>query len=74
MTVVKSVVGVTDAFKVEVGLHQGSALSPFLFSMLMARWTEEIRQESPWTMVFVDDTGICSELMEQVEETLERWR
>ncbi|KAK3565560.1 hypothetical protein QTP86_012216 [Hemibagrus guttatus] len=45
-TVVRCAVGQTEEFKVEVGLHQGSALSPFLFAMVM---------ESPWTMMFADD-------------------
>ena len=39
--------GVTEDFKVEVGLHQGSALSPFLCVMVMDRLTDEVRQESP---------------------------
>lgn len=49
------VVGVMDKFWVKVGLHQGSALSPFLFAMVMDRLTDEIRQESLWTMIFADD-------------------
>ncbi|KAK3570391.1 hypothetical protein QTP86_019262 [Hemibagrus guttatus] len=73
-TVVKCAVGQTEEFKVEVGLHQGSALSPFLFAIVMDQLSEEVRQESPWTMMFADDIVICSEIREQVEENLERWR
>ena len=34
-TMVRCVVGVTEQFKVEMGLHQGPALRPFLFAMVM---------------------------------------
>ena len=57
-----------------MGLDQGSALSPFLFAMVMDGLTDEVGQESPWTMIFADDIVICSESKEQVEEKLERWR
>ncbi|KAK3543979.1 hypothetical protein QTP70_032740, partial [Hemibagrus guttatus] len=73
-TVVRCTVGQTEELKVEVGLHQGSALSPFLFAIVMDQLSEEVRQESPWTMMFADDIVICSESREQVEENLERWR
>ncbi|KAK3570792.1 hypothetical protein QTP86_026343 [Hemibagrus guttatus] len=73
-TVVRYAVGQTEEFKVEVGLHQGSALSPFLFAIVMDQLSEEVRQESPWTMMFADDIVICSESREQVKENLERWR
>ncbi|MCJ8729260.1 hypothetical protein PDJAM_G00104010 [Pangasius djambal] len=73
-TVVRCAVGQIEEFKVEVGLHQGSALSPFLFAMVMDQLSEDVRQESPYTMIFADDIVICSESREQVEENLERWR
>ena len=40
-TVVRCAVGTRETFKVKVGLHQGSALSPFLFAVIMDRLTDE---------------------------------
>ena len=74
VTAVTCSAGLTDSSKVKVGLHQGSALSPFWFAMVMDRLTDEITQESPWTMLFADDLVICGECRQQVETNLERWR
>ncbi|KAK3545931.1 hypothetical protein QTP70_016970 [Hemibagrus guttatus] len=41
-TVVRCAVGQTEEFKVEVGLHQGSALSHFLFAIVMDQLSEEV--------------------------------
>ena len=60
-TAVRYAVGVTEGFEVKVGLHQGSALSPYLFAMVMNMMTDDIREEAPWTMMFADDIVICSE-------------
>ncbi|KAK3574281.1 hypothetical protein QTP86_004366 [Hemibagrus guttatus] len=43
-------------------------------AVVMDQLSEEVRQESPWTMMFADDIVICSENREQVEENLDRWR
>ena len=40
----------------------------------MDKLTDEVRQESPWNIMFANDIGICSESKEQVERSLERWR
>ncbi|KAK3517722.1 hypothetical protein QTP70_016495, partial [Hemibagrus guttatus] len=40
--VVRCALGQTEEFKVEVGLHQGSALSPFLFAIVMDQLSEEV--------------------------------
>ncbi|KAK3548324.1 hypothetical protein QTP70_010182 [Hemibagrus guttatus] len=44
-TVVRCAVGQTEEFKVEVGLHQGSALSPFLFAKVMDQLSEELVEQ-----------------------------
>ena len=70
-TVVRCAVGTTESFKVKVYLHQGSALSPFLFAVIMDRLTDEVRKELPWTMLFADDIVICKETREEVKRRLE---
>ena len=73
-TVVRCAVGTTKSFKVKVGLHQESALSPFLFAVIMDRLTDEVRREPPWTMLFADDIVICEETREEAERRLESWK
>ena len=73
-TVVRCAVGTTESYKVKVGLHQESALSPFLFAVIMDRLTDEVRREPSWTMLFADDIVICEETREEVERRLEFWK
>jgi len=42
-TVVRTVYGNSNCFEVTVGMHQGSALSPFLFVMVMEALPREFR-------------------------------
>ena len=73
-TAVRCAIATTESFKVNVGLHQGSALSPFLFAVIMDRLTDEVRREQPWTMLFANDIVICEETREEVEQRIECWR
>ena len=71
---VRSAVGLTEDFKVRVGLHQGSALSPFLFATIMDMLMKNVRKEAPWDMMFADDVVLCREDKEEPEVSFERWR
>ena len=67
--------GTTEAVRIEVGLHQGSALSPFLFIVIMDTITEEIKEAPPSrAMLFADDLVLCDKQSQGVEERLGKWR
>ena len=67
-------VGETDEMEIKVGLHQGPALSPYFFIMILDVLTEEIQEDKPWAMLFADDLILCDETRERMEERLENWR
>ena len=70
-TVVRSAAGESNSFGVEVGLHQGSALSPYLFLLLMDVLTEDVRKDVPGPMMFADDIVLCGD---DETDILETWR
>ena len=47
-TVVRTAHGKTGLFEIEVGLHQGSGFSPFLFTIVLDTISEECRNGLPW--------------------------
>ena len=73
-TVARCAVGTTESLKVKVGLHQESALSSFLFAVIMDRLTEKVRRKPRWTMLFANDIVICKETREEVGQRLECWK
>ena len=54
MTTVRTVIGETNSFSITAGLHQGSALSPYLFALVMDELTRHMQDE---------DHGACFLLM-----------
>jgi len=71
---VRILVGDMNDFPIDIGLHQGSALSPFLFTIIMDELTSEIQDEISWCMLFVNDIVLIDETRERVNTNLERWR
>ena len=72
-TVVMCAAGTSEPFAVEVGLHQGSAFSPFLCAIMMDSLTENIRKQAPWKMMFADDVVLCAREKDELELELEQW-
>ena len=54
-TSVRTPAGEMEYFSIDIGLHQGLALSPFLFTIVMDELTREIQDEILWCMLFADD-------------------
>ncbi|KAI0498557.1 hypothetical protein KFK09_019445 [Dendrobium nobile] len=55
VTCVQTQGGLTKYFPITVGLHQGSALSSYLFALVMDILTRHLQEDVPWCMLFVDD-------------------
>nr|XP_033508314.1 uncharacterized protein LOC117273291 [Nicotiana tomentosiformis] len=73
-TRVRTVGGASEHFPVILGLHQGSALSRFLFAPEMDALTHHIQREVSWYMLFADDIVLIDETRGGVNERLEVWR
>ncbi|XP_022004358.1 uncharacterized protein LOC110901883 [Helianthus annuus] len=73
-TSVRAPVGDTDFFPVEVGLHQGSALSPFLFAIVLDELSKSIQESVPWCLLFADDIVLIEESKQSLNVRLEDWR
>ena len=74
VTNVRTYGGVTNEFSITTGVYQGSALSPFLFAIVMDEITKSILEKIPWCMLFADDIILIDEIKKRVNTKLELWR
>jgi hypothetical protein len=61
VTSVQTSDGDTNDFPIKIGQHQGSALSPYLFALVMDEIVRDIQGGIPWCMLFTDDVVLVDE-------------
>ncbi|KAK8921435.1 hypothetical protein KSP39_PZI020494 [Platanthera zijinensis] len=71
MTRVRTSEGLTQFFFITVGLHLGSTLSPYLFTLILDELTRHIQQAIPCSLLFADDIVLVDEMREGVNAKLE---
>ena len=54
--------------------EQGSALSPFLFIMLVDTISQDVRNELPWELLYADDLAIIDVTSTDTQNRLESWQ
>ena len=64
----------SSSFSVKVGVHQGSALSPLLFIMIMDVLTEDVRDGSLMELLYAEDLVLCGESLNDVMDKYKRWK
>ena len=57
-----------------VGVHQGSALSPYLFITILDVICKDLLEPAPWTMLYADDVVLCSRNQADLQEKLQKWK
>jgi hypothetical protein len=73
-TAVKLRDGESKEFEVKVGVHQGSVLSPLLFTVVLEALSEEFREGLPWELLYADDLALLAESKEELLVKIKRWK
>ena len=73
-TKVKVGKGMSDAFSVKVGVHQGSVLSPFLFAIVMDVVCGDVMEGLLFEILYADDLVLMADSMEELQLKFDRWK
>ncbi|CAD7083972.1 unnamed protein product [Hermetia illucens] len=70
---VQSMAGVSNPLRASVRVHQGSALSPLLFVVVMDTVTRDIQRPAPYTLLYEDDVFLTSHSKNDLEQLVQKW-
>ena len=65
---------VSDVFDVQVGVHQGSVLSPLLFIIVLEALSREFRTSCPWELLYVDGLVLIADTMDELLSKFGNWK
>ena len=70
----KTVNGASNGFKVKVGMHQGSALSPWLFVIVTEGLSREFRVTLSWELLYMHDLVVTAKIEDDLIKRLNEWK
>ena len=70
---VKTLAGISEDFDVDVGVHQGSSISPLLFIIVMEEVTKDGRSGGFWDILYADDIVLTAESIEELQDMFNKW-
>ncbi|KAI5641255.1 hypothetical protein NE865_06519 [Phthorimaea operculella] len=71
---IRTTAGVPKSILVTEGVHQGSVLSPYLFSLVLDTLTEAAQKTELWTFIYADDVSICTSNRQDLVKALAAWK
>ena len=63
-----------EKFGVNVGVHQGSVLSPLLFVVEMAALSQDCRRGCPWKLLYADELVLMDESLDGLLNQFTAWK
>ena len=64
----------SDVFDVQVGVHQGSVLSPLLFVIVIEALSREFCSSCPWELLYTDHLVLIADTMDELLSKLGNWK
>ena len=71
MTCVRTIDGETCEFSVNMGLHQRSTLSFYLFTLVLDEVTKHLHEQIPWCILFANDIVLIDEIIDGINYKLD---
>jgi len=73
-TSIKVSAGESKGFEVKVGVHQGSVLSPLLFTIVLEALSSDLRVGLPWELLYADDLALLADSEEELRRKIMKWK